>query len=92
MQLAGTGSMDSMDQVGQTKWSELGNLTRLDRPNGWSGNIKGNFLHQVRNLASPRVIKTHLSIDMLPEQVLLRKQKNISSFRIMSFPKLNHII
>ena len=35
--------MDSMDQVGQTKWSELGNLTRLDRPNGWSGNIKGNF-------------------------------------------------
>jgi len=44
-EVAGTGSMDSMDQV--------------------------------RNLKSPRVIKTHLSIDMLPKQVLQKKAKVI---------------
>ena len=36
-----------------------------------------NSIEQVNKLASPRVIKTHLSIDMLPNQVLKKKVKLI---------------
>ena len=36
-----------------------------------------NSIEQVNNLASPRVIKTHLSIDMLPKDVLAKKVKLI---------------
>ena len=36
-----------------------------------------NSIEQVNNLASPRVIKTHLSIDMLPTDVLAQNVKLI---------------
>ena len=36
-----------------------------------------NSIEQVNNLASPRVIKTHLSIDTLPKEVLSKKAKLI---------------
>ena len=37
----------------------------------------GDSLQQVVNLPSPRIIKTHLAIDMLPKQVLEKKAKLI---------------
>jgi len=36
-----------------------------------------NSIEQVNNLASPRVIKTHLAIDMLPKEVIEKKVKLI---------------
>ena len=81
--------MDSMDQVGpltqQMSQHQMGLFfapdflyTRFFEP----GFLCTRFsLNQVRNLMSPRVIKTHLSIDMLPKQVHLTKQIDIYSFR-----------
>jgi len=42
-----------------------------------AGTFSMDSMDQVKNLKSPRVIKTHLSIDMLPEQVLQKKAKVI---------------
>jgi len=36
-----------------------------------------NTIEQVNNLASPRVIKTHLAVDMLPKEVIEKKAKLI---------------
>lgn len=42
-----------------------------------AGTGSKNSIEQVRQLASPRVIKTHLSVDMLPRQVMEKKVKLI---------------
>jgi len=52
-------------------------------------------IEQVNNLASPRVIKTHLSIDMLPKEVLDKKAKLIYVCRnprdaVVSYYKFLH--
>jgi len=58
-------------------------LTALTEPSNIEGaeQVAGtgtlDSLQQVRQLASPRVIKTHLSADMLPAQVLQKKVKVI---------------
>jgi len=58
-------------------------LSALSEPDNLEGaeEVAGTFsmdsMDQVKNLKSPRVIKTHLSIDMLPEQVLQKKAKII---------------
>ena len=48
-------------------------------------------MHKVKNLKSPRVIKTHLSIDMLPEQVHFSKQQMNINAKLYILSKLDHL-
>jgi len=60
---------------------ELSAITEARHVENFKDDVAGtglvDSLEQVVNLSSPRVIKTHLSIDMLPKEVLQKKVKLI---------------